>query len=83
MPIDDERPPDLVNLLHDQELYEENPAWKPFQPIPRAPGEAPKAAQPAAHPFPFGPAPSPPPYAQAAAPAPFTQHAGSRAAKPR
>jgi hypothetical protein len=86
IPIDDERPPDLVNLLHDQELYEENPAWKPFQPLSSGQGEPQKGAQPAgaAHPFPFAPAPppgpfipaaSPPPYSSAASPPPFTQYA--------
>lgn len=34
--ISDERPPSLMNLLHGQELYEENPAWKDFQGLPEA-----------------------------------------------
>ena len=32
--IEDERPPNLVNLLKDQELYEENPALSMFEPHP-------------------------------------------------
>ncbi len=35
--IEDERPPNLVNLLKDQELYEENPALQMFEPPPRFP----------------------------------------------
>ena len=76
VPIDDERPPDLVNLLHDQELYEENPAWKPFQPLSSGQGEAPKPAQPAAHPFPFAPGPAPGPIIPAASPGPYNPYAG-------
>ena len=44
--IEDERPPNLVNLLKDQELYEENPALETFQPSapfpqqPRGSGQA-------------------------------------------
>ena len=80
VPIDDERPPDLVNLLHDQELYEENPAWKPFQPLSSGQGEPQKPAQPPARPTRSpsprrrlpgrsSPAASPPPFPQYAAPA--------------
>ncbi len=61
VPIDDERPPDLVNLLHDQELYEENPAWKPFQPFSPGQAEPSKPSPPAAPPHPFSFAAGPPP----------------------
>jgi tetratricopeptide (TPR) repeat protein len=39
--IDDERPPNLVNLLQGQELYEENPALQTFQPPPQFPPQPP------------------------------------------
>ncbi len=38
--IDDERPPNLVNLLQGQELYEENPALQTFQPPPQLPSQS-------------------------------------------
>jgi tetratricopeptide (TPR) repeat protein len=65
--IEDERPPNLVNLLKDQELYEENPALALFekppvlappprpQPQPAAPAPAPQII-PAAVPRGFEPA---------------------------
>ena len=37
--IEDERPPNLVNLLKDQELYEENPALQMFEPQPQLPSQ--------------------------------------------
>jgi hypothetical protein len=46
VPIEDERPPNLVNLLKDQELYEENPALEMFQPPPQLPSQQPKGQQP-------------------------------------
>ena len=39
--IEDERPPNLVNLLKDQELYEENPALEMFEPPPAFPRSSP------------------------------------------
>jgi hypothetical protein len=51
-----------VNLLHDQELYEENPAWKPFQPmVPGQPEAKKPAAPPSPQPFPSSSAPFIPP----------------------
>ena len=37
--IEDERPPNLVNLLKDQELYAENPALEIFRPPPLLPSQ--------------------------------------------
>ena len=46
--IEDERPPNLVNLLKDQELYEENPALQMFEPQPQLPSPSMGAAGPEA-----------------------------------
>jgi len=43
--IEDERPPNLVNLLKDQELYEENPALQMFEPQPQLPSQLPRGQQ--------------------------------------
>ena len=42
VPIEDERPPNLVNLLKDQELYEENPALQMFEPQPQLSSQQPR-----------------------------------------
>ena len=44
--IEDERPPNLVNLLKDQELYEENPALQMFEPQPQLPSQQPRERRP-------------------------------------
>jgi Flp pilus assembly protein TadD len=43
--IEDERPPNLVNLLKGQELYEKNPALEMFEPQPQLPSQQPRGAQ--------------------------------------
>ncbi len=69
--IEDERPPNLVNLLKDQELYEENPALQMFEPQPQLPSQQPRAhagCAPQAAP----PAAPPPPQPAVAQPANLT-----------
>jgi hypothetical protein len=65
--IEDERPPNLVNLLKDQELYEENPALEMFEPPPAFPSQQPRGGQPGAPAAPQQPQP-----AQIAQPAQLT-----------
>ncbi len=54
--IEDERPPNLVNLLKDQELYEENPALEALReqpPLPSAAEAAGAQARPSLQPTPL------------------------------
>ncbi len=64
--IEDERPPNLVNLLKDQELYAENPALQMFEPMPLLPSQHPMAAAASQAP----PAPAQPIIASPAPPSP-------------
>ena len=57
--IEDERPPNLVNLLKDQELYEENPALEMFKPPAPLPSQQPQQSQ-QPQPAPLPPPPAPP-----------------------
>ncbi len=57
--IEDERPPNLVNLLKDQELYAENPALEMFAPQPPLPSQAPRQPAAAAPPPQLPPPPAP------------------------
>ena len=65
--IEDEHPPNLVNLLKDQELYEENPALQMFEPQPVLPSQQPRSPTPQQQPQQYAP---PAPFPQQAPPPP-------------
>jgi tetratricopeptide (TPR) repeat protein len=87
--IEDLRAPSLLNLLKDQELYDENPSWKSFQ-LPQAfqdsggPGAAPQQAGPARAEAPpeAGPAPSAAGTEAGPSPSAAGTEAGEKAARP-
>ncbi len=90
--IEDERPPNLVNLLKDQELYEENPALQLFEPLPQLPSQRPRGQQqdavpmaaPAALPAaPAQPLQSQPPEAAPPPPAPLPPQQSQLTLSPR